>query len=221
MAMQLKMKITLSLLIALFFLSLPLSAQKTSAWEKVDTRQDIHLFERWVQVSPELRVKERRGELFVSVDKEEVLRLLSDPARAADWMQGVSSGRLIRKDCADQWYSHTAFSFPWPLEDRDLVCRTKKAPGPDGQITLQMESHPDAWPEQENVRRFRQYQATWSIQGYPDGSTLISYSAYTAEAPEYPRFILDPLVRNAFLKNLAALRDVLEKERKSLANKGR
>lgn len=210
-----------SLLLMLALMCLPLQAQKKTSWEKVDAREEIHLYERWVQVSPELQVKERKGELFVRVGKEEVLRLLSDPARAADWMQGVSSGRLIRKDCADQWYSHTAFSFPWPLENRDLVCRTKKTLGPEGQIILLMESRPDAWPEQENMRRFRQYQATWFIQGYPDGSTFISYSAYTAEAPEYPRFILDPLVRNAFLKNLAALRNMLEEERNSLADQRR
>ena len=209
------------LLLMLALMCFPVLAQQKTPWEKIDSREDVHLYERWLQISPELRVKERNGELFVDAGKDEVLRLLSDPARAAEWMQGVSSGRLIRKEQADQWYSHTAFSFPWPLEDRDLVCRTQKTAGPDGQIILRIESCPDAWPEKDNVRRFHKYQATWSIQGYPDGSTLVSYSAYTAEAPEYPRFILDPLVRNAFMKNLAALRHLLEVERKSLADKGR
>lgn len=214
-----RIKKTTATLFLLFLIMLPLSAQKRTPWEKVDIRDDIHLYERWVQISPDIRVKERRGEMFVRAGNESVVRLLSDPSRAAEWMQNVSSSRMIRQDNPDLWYSYTAFSFPWPLEDRDLVCQTIRSSGPDGRIILLMESRPDAWPEQPNVRRFIEYKASWVIQAYADGSTAISFTAFTAEAPEYPRFLLDPLVRNAFLNNLVGLRKVLENEYITIADK--
>lgn len=201
--------------------STPGAGQSSTGWEKISENEGVNLFERWIDLSDDLRVKERKGVVHVNVPMENALKVLCDPSRAPEWMNNLCSSFTIRSEGLDHWYSYTAFTLPWPLQDRDLVCVSRLIELQENVKEIRMESRPDAWPEKDGVRRFTKYEAIWTLKENKDGSTWISFAAISFEAPEYPRFILDPIVRNSFTNNLENLRELLESEPNRIAEKGK
>lgn len=178
-------------------------------WEKIGSESGIDLYERWVKVDNNLTVKERRGEMIIKGSVNSVINTLTDPSKTKLWMENVSDSYLIEKESEQKWMSYTYFRLPWPLENRDLVSVSNLRYNNPGTATIEMVSNENALPMNENVVRLIKYKATWKIADLGNGDVYISFSAMTATPPQYPRFVLDPVVRGAFLRNLIKLRVIL------------
>jgi len=178
-------------------------------WEKIESKSGIDLYERWVKVDNNLTVKERRGEMIIKGSVNSVISTLTDPSKTTLWMENVSDSYLIEKESEQKWLSYTYFSLPWPLQNKDLVSVSNLRYNNPGTATIEMVSNETALPLNENVERLIKYKATWKIADLGNGDVYVSFSAMTATPPQYPRFILDPVVRGAFLRNLIKLRVIL------------
>lgn len=179
------------------------------SWKKIETKDGVDLYERWVNVNSNLTVKERKAEMVINCDMHSVLTTLSDPSQTRLWMENVSDSYLIRKESDNVWSSYTYFSLPWPFENRDLVCVSNLKRFDPGQATIEIVSMENMLPMKQKVERLTNYKATWRIADLGNGRVFISFSAMTATPTNYPRFVIDPVVRGAFLRNLIKLRLVL------------
>jgi hypothetical protein len=154
-------------------------------------------------------VKERKAEMVINGDMSSVLGILSDPSQTKLWMENVSDSYLIKKESDKIWSSYTYFSLPWPFENRDLVSVSSLKSYDSGTAIIEMTSIEGILPVNENATRLTNYRATWKIADLGNGQVYISFSAMTATPPQYPRFVIDPVVRGAFLRNLIKLRLIL------------
>ncbi|MHC1706334.1 MAG: hypothetical protein AB9842_02300 [Bacteroidales bacterium] len=180
-----------------------------SAWEKIETRSEITLYERWVTAGSSLIVKERKGEMLVKSSMKKALNVLTDPAKTQLWMENVDKSYMVRKLNDLEWYSYTSFALPWPFDNRDLVCHTTLNLTTHHYATLEMSSSENIAPYKENFKRLTNYKATWKIVDVGNGYICVVFSAVTFKAPEYPRIIQDKVVRGAFLRSLINLRIIL------------
>lgn len=181
----------------------------TETWKKIETKEGVALYERWVNVNSELTVKERKAEMVVNGDMHSILKTLSDPSQTRLWMENVSDSYLINKVADNVWSSYTYFSLPWPFENRDLVCVSNLRYYDPGNATIEIVSMENMLPLKQKVERLTNYKATWKIADLGNGRVFVSFSAMTATPAQYPRFVIDPVVRGAFLRNLIKLRLVL------------
>ena len=183
----------------------------TENWKKIETKDGVDLYERWVNVNSHLTVKERKAEMVINGDMHSILKTLGDPSQTRLWMENVSDSYLIKKESDKVWSSYTYFSLPWPFENRDLVCVSNLKCYDSGNATIEMASIENLLPVKQKVERLTNYKATWKIADLGNGQVFISFSAMTATPTQYPRFVIDPVVRGAFLRNLIKLRLVLSK----------
>ena len=181
----------------------------TESWEKVDSKSGITIYERWVNITKDLSVKERKGEMTIPGSMNSVICTLCDPSKTKLWMENVSDAYLIKKENENMWSSYTFFSLPWPFESRDLVAVSKLNYITPTMATIEMISKENTLPEKKNVKRFMNYKAIWKIADLGNGNVYLSFSAISYTAPEFPRFIQDPVVRGAFLRNLLNLKVIL------------
>lgn len=181
----------------------------TENWKKIETKDGVDLYERWVNVNSHLTVKERKAEMVINGDMNSVLKTLSDPSQTKLWMENVSDSYLLTKKSDNVWTSYTYFSLPWPFENRDLICVSNLKSHDSGNATIEMVSMENMLPVKSKVERLTNYKATWKIADLGNGQVYVSFSAMTATPPQYPRFVIDPVVRGAFLRNLIKLRLVL------------
>jgi len=201
-------KAGISLLLFILFTNTWLSA--TENWKQTDSKSGVTVYERWVPVSTDLSVKERKGEMVISGTLKSVISTLSDPVKTKLWMENVSDAYLVSQKSDELWYSYTYFSLPWPFENRDMVAVSKLKYSSGGtSATIEIVSRENVLPVKENAKRLHNYKATWEIVDKGKGDIYISFSAISYTAPEYPRFIQDPVLRGTFLRNLINLKTIL------------
>jgi hypothetical protein len=178
-------------------------------WKIVESKSGINIYERWVKVNSNLTVKERKGEMIIEGTMNSVINILCDPTKTKLWMENVSDSYLIDKRSDKEWSSYTYFSLPWPLENRDMVSVSSLKYNTPGTAIIEIESKESTLPLNKNVTRLMNYKASWEIADIGNGHIFISLSAISSTAPEYPRFILDPIVRGAFMRNLYKLKLII------------
>jgi hypothetical protein len=175
-------------------------------WKEVDTQSGITIYERWVRISDELTVRERKGEMTINCTMSSVINILSDPSRTSLWMENVTDAYLVSRRSNIEWAYYTYFSMPWPLENRDMVSLAKLNYSDPSSATIEMISLENALPVKDNVVRLMDFKATWKITDLGNGSVFVSLSAISYRSPEFPRFIMDPVVRGVFMRNLIKLK---------------
>jgi len=125
----------------------------TENWKKIETKDGVDLYERWVNVNSHLTVKERKAEMVINSDMNSVLKTLSDPSQTKLWMENVSDSYLLTKKSDNVWTSYTYFSLPWPFENRDLICVSNLKSHDSGTATIEMVSMENMLPVKQKVER--------------------------------------------------------------------
>ena len=202
-------------LVKMFVVILVCLTQTISAsekWDLVDSKLGITVFERWVHVTNNLTVRERKGEMVVKSSVGTVVQTLSDPQKVKYWMRNVSNAYVVQKISNNSWYTYTLFSLPWPLENKDMVTFSslKYKENAEG-VIIEIQSRENVVPQKDNVQRLTNYKAIWDIVAKGNGYVSISLTAISMTPPEYPRFIQDPILKRAFMQNLNNLQNILNK----------
>ncbi len=171
-------------------------------WKVIDSSSGITVSERWIQVNNDLKVRERKGEMTVNGSMNNVLEVLCDPSTTSLWMENVTQAYMVNRISDTEWSSYIYFSMPWPFDNRDMVSVSRLHYYSPGLATIVMTSQEDELPFYENVKRLLKYKATWKITDIGDGQINISFSTVSYTSPEFPRLIMDPVVRGVFMRNL-------------------
>lgn len=204
----LQLKSSVLTLIALCLLTANFAVASDN-WEMITSKSGITIYERWVKVNGELTVKERKGELKIKAERSQIVNLLCDPSKTALWMESVSESYLLGKADQQNWYTYTFFNLPWPMDNRDLVCITTITKNTAEVTEINIVSTEHYLPEKQDVKRLTDYKASWKIMDVGDGYVSVTLSAISYRSPEFPRFVLDPLVRGVFSRNLMNLKVIL------------
>jgi hypothetical protein len=197
--------------ILLFFFALQAGGNLLAAetWKEVKSESGVVIYERWVKLSGDLTVRERKGEMTINGCMNSVVSLLRDPSNSIHWMENVSDAYLVRRESDREWASYTYFSLPWPFENRDMVAVSHLNYCSPTYATIEMTSRANDLPVKKNVKRLTDYKATWKITDLGNGRIFISLSAISFTSPEFPRFIQDPVVRGVFMRNMLKLKGML------------
>ena len=197
--------------IVLFFFALLAGSnlRATESWKEVESESGVTIYERWVKVSGDLAVKERKGEMIIKGTMSAVINTLNDPSKNKLWMENVSDAFLVKKESDREWSSYTYFALPWPFESRDMVAFSRLNYCGQTCATIEMISRENDLPVKQNVKRLTDYKATWTITDLGNGRIFISLSAISLTTPEFPRFLQDPVVRGVFMRNMLKLKGIL------------
>jgi hypothetical protein len=183
----------------------------TESWVLVDSESGINMYERWVSVNNDLRVRERKGEMTINGSLNEVLSVLTDPAKTNLWMNHVSSAYMIRKVSDQAWYSYTYFALPWPFDNRDMIAFSNLNYNQDHTLArIEMTSRETTIPLKPGAKRLNNYKATWELRKAGNSRTKIIFQAVSFNPPEYPRIIQDKVMRGTFMDNLVNLKGLIE-----------
>jgi len=187
----------------------------TESWVLIDSESGINMYERWISVNTDLRVKERKGEMTIKGDLNDVLRVLTDPAKTNLWVNHVSSAYMIRKVSDQSWYSYTYFALPWPFDNRDMISYSNLKYNPDHSLArIEMTSRETTIPLKPGAKRLNNYKAVWELKKAGLNRTQVIFSAVSFNPPEYPRIIQDKVMRGTFMDNLVNLKGLLEHQQK-------
>ena len=98
------------------------SAPAQSEWQKLGEQDGISVYGREV---PGVSLLAMRGEGIVNAPILRVASVLSDTARAHEWVDSVAETRTLRKLSDTEYVSWNHVATPWIIKDRDFVFDTK------------------------------------------------------------------------------------------------
>ncbi len=189
-----------------------LNQQKVvSEWKCVDKKQEWALFERWILVNNQMRLRERKGEIIVHCDYYLAINYLSEIERLRDWMHSVVSVQKLHSSSEGESLRHIVFRLPFPFNNRDVVASVQTSVVDNTQSYIQINSKSNA-TEYPKMKRINAFTAKWNIQKLEDGKVKISFVTFSTEPPLFPDWIQNPVIEREFKKNLLRLKGELSKE---------
>lgn len=180
----------------------------STEWTCTKNRNGIALYEKWVKVSDTLTVKERKGELIVSGNYNDVLQYLTTMTTLKEWMGNIEEVKNIGTKNNDT-LMYILFNLPWPFSNRDLIAHCQTFKLNQTHAIVKLESHPNAMMQSDEAVRIKSYRASWEIMRLNNGQIKVVLQTFSEESPLCPHWIQDPIVEEIFYSNLLKLKSKL------------
>lgn len=188
-----------------------LPGNNPDTFKLVKTKGDVSLYERWLEVEENRKVREMKTEFTASGDFNAAFELLRNEKKVLQWMKSVGEVKEVESKGIHSWTYYVRYDMPWPASDQDCLIRYK--PGQKGKeegIRVIFESRDDLIPEKQGVRRMNGISGSWNFFPQPGGRTKVVYTVMTTAKPNLPRWVLDPFVQNNLLDTMIAFSDQLK-----------
>jgi len=179
-------------------------AETVTEWVCVKKSKGVHLYERWITVNDNLRVRERKGELISSCSLQEAEDYLRDFSTVAQWMNGIKTISPLTKDTSQVIYM--VLKLPWPFANRDLIARYSYFKYNEHHSIVRVNSDNTISMPKNRCKRINDYQASWTIEHINDHQTRIIFKTFSSEPPLFPQWMQEPVLKKIFMGNLLRLK---------------
>ncbi|MBI3316427.1 MAG: hypothetical protein HYZ85_00285 [Candidatus Omnitrophica bacterium] len=201
-------KMTFFFLLAGLLFYGPQTAAAEDPWQLKMDRDGIKVYTRKVQGSP---VLEFLAETQNNAPLEKATGLYEQVDRMTQWFHRSKDVLLLQENSKDEVLIYFAADLPWPLSDRDGVCRRVKSLDPaDGSVIYKINSAGDLYPRQKGRVRVPYINAEWHFTPLPEGGTSISYRMHTSIGGFIPPALVNNFTLSLPFKTLQKFRALLE-----------
>ncbi len=139
-----------------------------------------------------------------AVTADDFMALLSDTAKAPQWVENVTDVEVIARPSANQAIVHTQFDPPWPVSDRDMVSHSCYQKISEQQTELIIAGRPDHIAQQDGVIRIRQIRASWLLS-QNNNDLDIKHTIFADPGGALPHWISNKVGLKSALKTMQAL----------------
>jgi hypothetical protein len=151
---------------------------------------------------------EIRARMLVVTRYAAFMALLEDSQNLPNWIDNVSSSRVLKQLSPNENIVYTRFRAPWPVQDRDMVTYSR-FDQPPGALVLTIEDAPDAYPLQPGYIRIKAVKATWTLAKLTNGLTHIEYIAFADPGGNLPGWMANQLSVSSAFNTFKGLREQL------------
>lgn len=121
-----------------------------------------------------------------------LVTLLSEVDNYPKWGYKVSESRELNKVSEWETYYYSRIDFPWPMDDRDIVVRSRMEQDPvTRRITATSVSVPDYLPVNKGVVRMHNARTSWTLLPGLGGWTYVEYYIYSDPGGSLPDWLIN------------------------------
>lgn len=192
------------LLFSIFLSETGYPQEAASDWKMARDEKDITISYRWITTSGGRKAREMEAVFTIDTDVAILIEQFRDVKKFLQW--SVTAHHCdIKLHSPTQWESYIQFHLPWPFRSRDLITRNELTVTENASI-LKMNSTPMARPELQHTKRIVSYRATWKFVPVHGKKTRVIHRVVTADKPEFPRAIADPVIQAKLIASVEKLR---------------
>lgn len=179
--------------------------------------KNISLSSRNIPAADDRTTRELRADFSVSACPGAVVNVLRNTSLCEDWMKGVTEVTDLRKISDNEWITYILYDIPWPLSNQDCIVHYRASMSTDGMsYQLKISGEPEYIPVRSGVERISHLSGYWKITGDGKGKSRVEYRIYSLQKPRFPRWATDPLIQQNLIETLASLRELTEKQAKTM-----
>jgi hypothetical protein len=155
-----------------------------------------------------LQVRERKGEFVADCGINEASRYLLNVQNMSDWMHGVKEiVQIPSNDTCCRAY--LLINLPWPFSDRDLCANMALVQHNEEFAKIRIVNEKQLFKRNARAIQIEHYDACWMLSGLTKRKTKVEFVTFSTEAPVFPQWMQEPVLKNVFLNNLRRLKDRL------------
>ncbi|MBC7776730.1 MAG: START domain-containing protein [Phycisphaerae bacterium] len=202
-----KKVLTLFLFVGYFASSL--FAQKTDSWILKNEKEGVKVYYRKTSDIYELKLV-----TSLKVSLSGLVTLLSEVDNYPKWGYKVSESRELKKVSDWETYYYSRLDFPWPLDDRDIVVRSRVEQDPvTRRITATSVAVPDYLPTNKSVVRMRNAHTTWTLVPGLGGWTYVEYYIYSDPGGSLPDWLVNMALDVGPRETIKNIRSFVQQEK--------
>ena len=184
-------------------------AQNTEGWVFKNEKEGVKVFYRKTSDVYELKLI---TSLKVSVSG--LVTLLSEVENYPKWGYKVAESRELKKVSEWETYYYSRLDFPWPLDDRDIVVRSRMEQDPvTRRITATSIAVPDYLPVNKGVIRMSNARTTWTILPGAGGWTYVEYYIYSDPGGSLPDWLVNMALDVGPRETIKNIRNFVQQEK--------
>lgn len=188
----------------------PGEGTELAGWKLITESAGIKMYERWVKLDKDVKVRERSGKMTLHSTVEEVVKLISDASKAHLWMSNVEDVKILKSVSSTEWYQRTVLDAPWPFSKQDMVSRyIVERDSKNDKVIIKILRETKLFPKQKGVDRLDSFNAEWIVENVKESKVKITFTTKSTKPPKYPAWAQDPVVRNMFFSNLKNFKKVI------------
>lgn len=136
---------------------------------------------------------------------ETVLAVLNDSAAFPQWVEGISTTKLIDSKGFLNNTIYEISSMPWPVKNRDIIVGTEFVEVNPTRFVIQLNNLPQAVAKTDSMVRIKYSQGHYVVDALPDGRTLLSWQQHTDPAGALPGWLVNQLLLDIPIKTIQGL----------------
>lgn len=212
---QFRWKVFVALLV-LCFAPITLASTNDSQWQIEEDKDGITVFSRSVPYS---EFKELRGEMTVNTKIESLVELMKNIEACPEWIHNCKEGKVLKEiNPPAERINYNLIKAPWPLNDRDLVIRSKVSLSKSTNVVkIVMKGEETFIPPQKGRIRIKNFKGHWKFtpqKGYSEmngGKIDIEYQLIN-DPGIAPALAHGYLLISVF-NSLENMRDIIKKDK--------
>ena len=162
-------------------------AQDTDGWMFKNEKEGVKVYYRKTFDVYELKLI-----TSLKVSLSGLVTLLSEVENYPKWGYKVAESRELKKISDFETYYYSRLDFPWPLDDRDIVVRSKVVQDAvTRKVTATSIAQPNYLPDNKGVVRMTNAHTSWTLLPGPGGWTYVEYYIYSDPGGSLPDWMVN------------------------------
>ncbi len=187
----------------------PSYVMSQSPWSLALHKEGVKVYTRNVDGS---NFKEFKGEITVQATLSAIVELIDDTDHMVNWVHNCIESKRLQLVSLNEGVNYMALSAPWPVTDRDMVIRYRRAQNRRTfEVRIEMQAEKDFLPEKKSFVRVPSMQGFWLLRPLGDGQVRIIYQVHSETGGFVPASIANAFVVDSPYYTLKAMRQELQK----------
>lgn len=192
-----------------FYIQMQASAQDANNWIFKGEQEGIKIYHQKTEGLLHIKLS-----TSIKAPLAGIAALFSDVETYKNWGYKMVEARLLRRVSDSELYYYALYDFPWPIDDRDIILRSKLEQNPVTKaITITNTPFPNYLPEKSGVSRIKNTNTKWLFVPGEGGWVYTEQQISTDSAEGLPNWLVKLTADTGPRETAKSIRKVLATER--------
>jgi len=155
-------------------------------------------------------VRSFKGITQIQASATDVMALIRDYDRYAEWVDAVSSVSVIQSESDTTYFIHIKVKLPFPISDRDIVQRIGINYQSDTIFYISIRTVAEFIPEEKGFVRMPLSDGHWKIRQLKDNLTEVELVSVNDPGGSIPKWLIKLMATDSPYKTLKNMQSIFE-----------
>ncbi|MEI7696186.1 MAG: START domain-containing protein [Chlorobium sp.] len=127
-----------------------------------------------------------KGEVELVVSLKRLLSLFNDMQNYTRWVRHLAAMDVLEMVDATEYIVRQVISVPWPMQEREVIMRTRLEASGENGVAITMKEEPDYWPLNPAYHRIGHSTGIWVFTPDGHGAVQVTFAMHLDPGKDVP-----------------------------------